>query len=135
MFIEAFWVLGDSGYPLEPWLLTQYEEPVTRSQRKYNAKFGSARSKVERAIGVWKTVFRSVHRAAGVLEYEPKKAAQLIIVSAMLHNFRRKLRLPEDENLVVEPEDQPDPTFNTTTSEALQIQGKKMRDSFCNKYF
>ena len=55
--------LGDSGYPLEPWLLTPYNEAAAEQEdfkRKYNKIFKKTRSVVERAIGNWKSRFRSM---------------------------------------------------------------------------
>ena len=31
------WMLGDSAYPLKPWLLTPLQQPTYRSERAYNA--------------------------------------------------------------------------------------------------
>ncbi|CAI6366825.1 unnamed protein product [Macrosiphum euphorbiae] len=51
------WLLGDSGYPLEPWLLTPFNNPGDGSpESRFNVKFTSARSVVERAIGMLKVL-------------------------------------------------------------------------------
>ncbi|XP_067630128.1 putative nuclease HARBI1 isoform X1 [Eurosta solidaginis] len=51
------WLLGDSGYPLEPWLMTPYrlreDEPDERKSF-FNDTHSKARSIVERTIGVYK---------------------------------------------------------------------------------
>lgn len=46
--LDHEWLLGDSGYPLEPQLLTPFSHPFGGSpESKYNEKFNSARSVVE----------------------------------------------------------------------------------------
>ena len=52
------WILGDSGYPINDWLLTPYINPVGEAQARYNAAHKRARSAVERTIGVWKMRWR-----------------------------------------------------------------------------
>ncbi|XP_050022702.1 putative nuclease HARBI1 [Dermacentor andersoni] len=50
------WVLGDSGYPLEPWLLTPVpgHPGIDTPEGRYNQAHASMRNVVERGIGVLK---------------------------------------------------------------------------------
>ncbi|XP_054746510.1 putative nuclease HARBI1 [Anastrepha obliqua] len=51
------WLLGDSGYPLEPWLMTPYrlrENETDVGKCIFNDIHSKARSIVERSIGVYK---------------------------------------------------------------------------------
>nr|XP_034328367.1 putative nuclease HARBI1 [Crassostrea gigas] len=54
------WLLGDSGYPLRPWLMTPFLTPQAGQQEKYNASHIKTRNCVERAFGVLKSRFRQV---------------------------------------------------------------------------
>nr|XP_034339477.1 putative nuclease HARBI1 [Crassostrea gigas] len=54
------WLLGDSGYPLRPWLMTPFLTPQAGQQDKYNASHIKTRNCVERAFGVLKSRFRQV---------------------------------------------------------------------------
>lgn len=51
-------LLGDSGYPLKPWLMTPFNNPSHDSETRYNASHGKTRNIIERAFGVLKSRFR-----------------------------------------------------------------------------
>ncbi|XP_029678128.1 putative nuclease HARBI1, partial [Formica exsecta] len=82
------YLIGDSGYPLEPWLLTPLpHEPEGTPRFLYNEALCSARNCVERLFGVLKSTWRclSKHR---VLQYEPGFAGRIVNACAVLHNMR-----------------------------------------------
>ncbi|KAK3926724.1 Putative nuclease [Frankliniella fusca] len=67
-------LLGDSGFPQEPWLMTPYarqEEPEEDApEARYNADHCSDRNAVERVIGVMKGKWRAINDER-VLHYYP----------------------------------------------------------------
>nr|XP_054932289.1 putative nuclease HARBI1 [Dermacentor andersoni] len=69
-------LLGDSGYPLEPWIMTPVPGHPNRltAEGRYNEAHASMRNAVERCIGVVKSRFRCLQRYR-VLHYSPQKAA------------------------------------------------------------
>lgn len=79
------WLLGDGGYPLEPWLLTPYPTPHTSQEEKFNKMHKKARNVVERAFGVLKSRFRCLHHHR-TLHYTPQRAAIIIYACFILHN-------------------------------------------------
>ncbi|XP_036324950.1 putative nuclease HARBI1 [Rhagoletis pomonella] len=83
------WLLGDQGYPLEPWLLTPIPEPSSTQEERYNKLHAKARNVVERAFGVLKSRFRclSKHRA---LHYSHERAVNIINACVILHNIALK---------------------------------------------
>ncbi|XP_054920477.1 putative nuclease HARBI1 [Dermacentor andersoni] len=46
-------LLGDSGYPCRPWLMTPFRTPDTPGKRRYNAAHGTTRAVVERKYVSW----------------------------------------------------------------------------------
>ncbi|KAH6947847.1 hypothetical protein HPB50_021832 [Hyalomma asiaticum] len=82
------YVLGDSGYPLEPWLLTPVPgNPAPGTpEAEYNKEHASMRNVVERCIGVLKSRFRCLQRYRALL-YKPDRAAGIVSACAALHNI------------------------------------------------
>ena len=76
------WILGDSGYPLEPWLLTPFPENDVDEdyKRAFNSIHIKTRNTIERSFGVLKSIFRCLlkHRT---LNYSPVKACASMRVS------------------------------------------------------
>ncbi|XP_067615083.1 putative nuclease HARBI1 isoform X2 [Eurosta solidaginis] len=90
------WILADSGYALEHCILTPYRSPQYGSmEHKYNKKHAAARNKVERTIGVLKSLFRCLQ---GTLHFEPRFVGQIINVCCALHNICRKRNIPVYED-------------------------------------
>ena len=88
---------GDSGYPLEPWLLTPLpREPEGTPRFEYNEALCSARNCVERAFGVLKSTWRCLSKNR-VLQYEPGFAGRIINACAVLHNMRHAQNLLNDQ--------------------------------------
>ncbi|XP_065302973.1 putative nuclease HARBI1 [Dermacentor albipictus] len=104
------WVLGDSGYPLEPWLLTPVpgHPGIDTPDGRYNQAHASMRNLVERGIGVLKARFRCLQRYRTLL-YEPKDAATIVAACAALHNIALKAGEPELQDSDEEADDNQPP--------------------------
>ncbi|KAI8115145.1 putative nuclease HARBI1 [Lucilia cuprina] len=90
------WLLGDSGYGLEPFLLTPYKDVSSgMPEHKFNNKHASGRNIVERIIGVLKSRFRCL---LGTLLYTPQKVVQIINVCCALHNICREFNIEFEED-------------------------------------
>ncbi|XP_017479894.1 PREDICTED: putative nuclease HARBI1 isoform X1 [Rhagoletis zephyria] len=57
-----FWLLGDSGYPLQPWLMTPISATSCTAEERYNIAHKSTRALVERCIGLLKSRFRCLSK-------------------------------------------------------------------------
>lgn len=92
--IEEFWLLGDSGYQLVPYLLTPYPEPQGHGQKQFNKCHRRTRCLVERVFGVWKARFMCLHKWGGAMIFAPEKCCTVIMATAVLHNICCQRNLP-----------------------------------------
>ncbi|KAJ8913076.1 hypothetical protein NQ315_006577 [Exocentrus adspersus] len=83
---NEFYLLGDSGYALRPWLQIPLANPEPGPQEQYNQALIRTRCVIERCIGLLKMRFRCLlkHR---VLHYKPTTASKIINACAVLHNI------------------------------------------------
>ena len=105
---QKYWLLGDQGYPLMPFLIKVSEEGTTEREKEFYRRHKIIRSQVERAIGIFKNRFRCI-LGERKLHYAPQKCAKIINAVAVCHNI---LILNKYEDEYVTSEDEPG-TFNT----------------------
>ncbi|KAJ3649496.1 hypothetical protein Zmor_021236 [Zophobas morio] len=101
------WLLGDSGYPLQPYVITPVRNPADGTpEHRFNIAHRRARSCVERCIGVLKARFRCLIQER-VLKYAPVKAGSIINACAILHNFMvaRNVPLPPEHEILEHMDD------------------------------
>lgn len=81
-------LLGDLGYPLEPWLMIPVKEFTNnyRSEKRYNKKQRTIRNKIERLNACLKNRWRCL-LGEQALRYSHEKSGKIIYACATLHNF------------------------------------------------
>jgi len=97
-------LVGDSGYPVKPYLLTPLQQVRNNAEALYNESLIRTRNVVERKYGVWKRRFPAL--AMGIrLKLDTIQA--MIVATAVLHNKAcdEKERVPpinyQQENLLL----------------------------------
>lgn len=134
---RSSWLLGDSGYPLEPWLMTPLIGDMNEQERRFNILFKRIRNIIERVIGILKSRFRCCfgHRA---LHYDPLKAAKIVNACAILHNIllERQDFFEEDNPEADAPfPDQPNNFDDLNIGQNYFNEGLHTRNRIINNYF
>ncbi|KAJ6648138.1 Protein ALP1-like, partial [Pseudolycoriella hygida] len=105
-----YFLLGDSGYPLQPWLMTPYDSPRTAAEKQFNR---------ERK-----------------LRYSPLVNGHIIYSCTVLHNFLLENGYPVDdlEPIFDEPVDCEHgyPYFSDHRQQGVEMR-EKMKQYFTNK--
>ncbi|XP_037523733.2 putative nuclease HARBI1 [Rhipicephalus sanguineus] len=140
-------LLGDSGYPLEPWLMTPVlGRPASGTpESEYNKAHTTMHNVVERCIGVLKSRFRCLQRYRTLL-YNLDKAATIIASCAALHNIAMAAREPvpegddddtdDDDDSEVPPaaDEPPPPQEQGPARRLLHLKGQQQRSRVVNLF-
>lgn len=106
-------ILGDSGYPCQPYLLTPLLNPMTSAEEEYNKAQISSRNPVERLFGVLKRRFLCLQNRMGL---NIRNIPPVIVACAVLHNIAISQQdlVQEDvlSNVEEEQEVMPEPGHN-----------------------
>ncbi|XP_045450706.1 putative nuclease HARBI1 [Melitaea cinxia] len=96
---ESVWLLGDSGYPQRPWMMTPYTDAAQDSiEEIYNKKHSCARVVIENTFGRLKNRWRCLNKDR-VLHYKPEKCAKIIIACCVLHNIALQYHVPDPAHI------------------------------------
>ncbi|XP_067633998.1 putative nuclease HARBI1 [Eurosta solidaginis] len=127
-------LIGDSGYPLEPWLMTPLpNQPEGTPKFRYNEALCKARNPIERLFGVLKGTWRCLSRQR-VLLYEPGFAGKIVNACSTLHNIRLREQSFEiddiDPILVEHAVTNSEETFNSISSAGKRVQERLIANVF-----
>ncbi|XP_026745433.1 putative nuclease HARBI1 [Trichoplusia ni] len=96
---EHVWLLGDSGYPQRPWLMTPILNCEPGSQEDtYTRRHVQARSRIERCFGLLKARWRCMLRHR-VLHYHPEMASKITNACCVLHNIALHASIPPPSDM------------------------------------
>jgi hypothetical protein len=133
------WLIGDSGYPLRPWLLVPFLNPENRAQERYNRHHKTGRNTIERAYGLLKMRFRCLHKSGGCLMFSPSKCAKVILACMCLHNICIRRRMPEPQVEVHEDGNDIDQNLelddNAPVNMNLRAEGVRVRQELTTNVF
>ena len=96
------YIIGDSAYPLDEHLLVPFLRPGGMDQCRFNSVIKVVRCSVERTLGLWKGRWRAIDKQGGPVRFQPERAAQVILATAILHNICIRMRVPEPERYRLE---------------------------------
>ncbi|KAJ8930648.1 hypothetical protein NQ314_016563 [Rhamnusium bicolor] len=123
-------LIGDSGYPQEPWLMTSILNPPPNSAAaRYNLRHASARNCVERCIGVLKNRLRCILHER-VLRYSPELVEKIVTVCTVLHNMCINANIEGLQNDFVDNIEDAFPNRHDQN-----INGDQARLELINRYF
>uniref|UniRef100_W8C221 Putative nuclease HARBI1 n=1 Tax=Ceratitis capitata TaxID=7213 RepID=W8C221_CERCA len=80
-----FWLIGDTDFKLQPYLMTPYREPVESYEVNYNEKCLKAQSIMEKCLNAIESRFPVLTHPKG-MHYLPEKATKIINVCCAIHN-------------------------------------------------
>ncbi|XP_069068757.1 putative nuclease HARBI1 [Pleurodeles waltl] len=102
---DQAWLIGDSGYPILPWLL-RYK--TTDGVKHFNEAHSRMRCVIERTFGLLKDRFCCLHISRGALFYKPLKVCRFVVSCCMLHNLALRTLLDVEEVVAVQVVDEGD---------------------------
>ncbi|XP_036329439.1 putative nuclease HARBI1 [Rhagoletis pomonella] len=124
------WLLGDAGYPLEPFLITPYRSAGEGThQSTFNKCHSRARNVVERTIGVMKNRFRCLLSSQRLM-YDFNKAKSIINICAALYNICIHLGEVAQETTI--NEDSEETSIDTTSLPPEDLTAANIRNSLMN---
>lgn len=77
-------LIGDSGYPIRPFLLTKLSIASTRAEQLYNESIIRTRNCIERSFGVYKRRFPILSVGINI---NASKVESVVVATAVLHNI------------------------------------------------
>ncbi|CAK1597621.1 unnamed protein product [Parnassius mnemosyne] len=125
---EHVWLLGDSGYPQRPWLMTPIlNAPHGSREELYTTRHVQARTCIERCFGLLKTRWRCLLRDR-VLHYHPNVASKITLACCVLHNISLHAHLPAPSDIpVTTVDDNDDSSTQTTQSTTTENRNELIR--------
>ena len=124
------YVLGDSAYPISPFLISPFKNPSNHRQRQFNFIHSKHRVVVEYAFGRLKARFKALKE---ISVKDVKTAINLADCAILLHNFLEicgEIWEVRDDDYYYD--NQYD--FENESDEILKLEGEFKRDAMLNQF-
>ncbi|XP_069995083.1 putative nuclease HARBI1 [Penaeus vannamei] len=128
--LEGHHLLGDSAYPLLPFLLTPVANPVGQREVRYNISHSKARNTIERAFGVLKMRFRCLTIP---LKINLTTVMTTICSAAVLHNMAVKYK--EDLYMCNDDGEEESVNIEENIENFVNAAGRQKINNIINEYF
>uniref|UniRef100_A0A8C5LP40 Putative nuclease HARBI1 n=1 Tax=Leptobrachium leishanense TaxID=445787 RepID=A0A8C5LP40_9ANUR len=129
------WLLGDSGYPLRPWLMTPYRTTPGAAHESYNKAHQRARSVIDRTFSLLKMRFRCLNKSEGPLQFEPDRVVLMIKACVILHNMAVGCGQLEDDESEEEEDGHRHPEVPVIDNDKVEELGADVRERIIRQYF
>lgn len=129
-----YMLVGDSGYTLQPYLMTKLLETRNNAESLYNESIIRTRNVVERQYGVWKRRFPILKNG---INLKLETAMNVIVATAVLHNIAIAMReeIPQDWLIDDEVQDPIIPDLPENDNNNNNHLGRQLRQLLINEYF
>ncbi|XP_027207174.2 uncharacterized protein [Penaeus vannamei] len=126
-------LLGDSAYPLRPYLMTPVANPTREAELKYNTAHAKT-SNIEMAFSLWKRRFRVL---SSQLRSKLNTSMMAICSAAVLHNIaiKHKDTIPEGEDVDCEVDIRKDYSEREGICNLSTTEGLRKRASIINTVY
>ncbi|XP_071804951.1 putative nuclease HARBI1 [Asterias amurensis] len=126
-------LLGDSGYPVRPWLMTPLANPATNGERAYNRSQTTTRAVIEQVNGQLKNKFRCL--LGHGMQIIPERACDVIVACCVLFNISKELREPHLDPENDQEDGAEDNEDNEDNDNAAAVTGAAAREEIINNFF
>ncbi|XP_018368767.1 PREDICTED: putative nuclease HARBI1 [Trachymyrmex cornetzi] len=127
------WLIGDSGYPLLPFLMTpKLNQPPRSPGASYTDSHVRARCSIEKTIGELKGRWRCL-RKERALHYAPEFSARIVNATCVLHNIAKHYNVPANEIYIEDDIEIEEIEIENNVN--MRARGNAVRETLIQQYF